>query len=82
MKQFIWMLCGIFLSGLVLGTLSACGGDPAQTGPEIVFETNEPSASEAAPEPSEVPEEESLVHAGKLWYTDPITHGTKRRNGL
>lgn len=25
MKQFIWMLCGIFLSGLLLGTLSACG---------------------------------------------------------
>jgi len=26
-KQFIWMLCGIFLSGLLLGTLSACGTD-------------------------------------------------------
>lgn len=24
MKQFIWMLCGIFLSGLLLGSLSAC----------------------------------------------------------
>lgn len=24
MKQFIWMLCGIFLSGLLLGNLSAC----------------------------------------------------------
>lgn len=28
MKQFIWMLCGIFLSGLLLGTLSACGAEP------------------------------------------------------
>lgn len=28
MKQFIWMLCGIFVSGLLLGTLSACGAEP------------------------------------------------------
>lgn len=27
MKQFIWLLCGIFVSGLLLGTLSACGAD-------------------------------------------------------
>ena len=31
MKQFIWILCGIFLSGLLLGTLSACGADQYST---------------------------------------------------
>ena len=30
MKPFIWMLCGIFVSGLLLGTLSACGTEPLE----------------------------------------------------
>lgn len=43
MKQFIWMLCGIFLSGLLLGNLSACGADQFST---AVITTAKPSAPE------------------------------------
>ncbi|MCI9332297.1 MAG: hypothetical protein HFG05_09010 [Oscillibacter sp.] len=43
MKHFIWMLCGIFISGLLLGTLSACGAPSTQTGPEAAFETAQTS---------------------------------------
>lgn len=44
MKQFIWMLCGIFLSGLLLGTLSACGAEHKA----VIFATTEqPSAGES-----------------------------------
>lgn len=31
MKHFIWMLCGIFLSGLLLGSLSACSSTRGET---------------------------------------------------
>ena len=37
MKHFIWMLCGIFVSGLLLGTLSGCGNELALSGPEPVL---------------------------------------------
>ena len=50
MKQFIWMLCGIFVSGLLLGTLSACGADQFST---CVITTEKASpAQEAAPAPA------------------------------
>lgn len=46
MKQFIWLLCGIFLSGLLLGALSSCGTD--QYG--VVFmTTGQPSVSGTHP---------------------------------
>lgn len=48
MKQFIWMLCGIFLSGLLLGSLSACGAD--QFGVTVIT-TEKPSAVRAASVP-------------------------------
>lgn len=55
MKQFIWMLCGIFLSGLLLGTLSACGADQFST---YVITTGKSSpAQEAAPAPAGQPED-------------------------
>ena len=55
MKQFIWMLCGIFISGLLLGTLSACGADQFST---CVITTEKPSpAQEAAPAPADQPED-------------------------
>lgn len=55
MKQFIWMLCGIFLSGLLLGTLSACGaGDFA---PVVMTTEKQAPAPEADPVPAEQPEE-------------------------
>ena len=37
MKHFIWMLCGIFVSGLLLGTLGGCGNELALSGPEPVL---------------------------------------------
>lgn len=55
MKQFIWMLCGIFLSGLLLGTLSGCGADDFST---VVMTTAKPvAAPETALAPAEQPEE-------------------------
>lgn len=55
MKQFIWMLCGIFLSGLLLGTLSACGADQFST---CVITTEKSSpAREASPAPADRPED-------------------------
>lgn len=50
MKQFIWMLCGIFLSGLLLGTLSACGAN--QYGVMFIT-TGQPSQEEQAEAPAE-----------------------------
>lgn len=47
MKHFIWMLCGIFISGLLLGSLSACGAD--QFGISVITTTSQPAPSEAAP---------------------------------
>lgn len=56
MKQFIWMLCGIFLSGLLLGSLSACGaGDFA---PVVMTTAKQVPAPEAEPAPAEQPEED------------------------
>ena len=56
MKQFIWMLCGIFVSGLLLGTLSACGADQFST---CVITTEKASpAQEAAPPPADQPEDQ------------------------
>ena len=56
MKQFIWMLCGIFVSGLLLGTLSACGADQFST---CVSTTEKASpAQEAAPAPADQPEDQ------------------------
>lgn len=55
MKQFIWMLCGIFLSGLLLGTLSACGADQY----DVTFvTTGQPSNESSAPAEKPVPAEE------------------------
>ena len=51
MKQFIWMLCGIFLSGLLLGTLSACGAD--QFGVSVITTSRTP----ASPAPADIPED-------------------------
>lgn len=53
MKQFIWMLCGIFLSGLLLGSLSACGADQFST---CVITTTNPSAVRAVSAPDAAPE--------------------------
>ena len=40
MKQFIWMLCGIFVSGLLVGTLSACGAEPLEIPDRPLEEVN------------------------------------------
>lgn len=61
MKHFIWMLCGIFISGLLLGSLSACGaGDFA---PVVMTTTKQDPAPEAAPAPAEQPEERPVPEA-------------------
>ena len=56
MKQFIWMLCGIFLSGLLLGSLSACGAN--DFAPVVMTTTKPAAAPEAASAPAEQPEED------------------------
>ena len=70
MKHFIWMLCGIFISGLLLGTLSACGTgafDP------VVIATAKSSPAAEAEEtevPVEVLEEDTarrLAYGRALW---------------
>ena len=70
MKHFIWMLCGIFISGLLLGTLSACGTgafDP------VVIATAKSSPAAEAEEtevPVEVLEEDTarrLAYGKALW---------------
>ena len=64
MKHFIWMLCGIFLSGLLLGTLSACGADSHVT---AFVTTGQPSGGEAesAPEaPGGAPEKDAPAPDG------------------
>lgn len=46
MKRFIWMLCGIFASGLLLGTLSAGGnGVDLSGGKELPAEVLEEKRS-------------------------------------
>ena len=55
MKQFIWMLCGIFLSGLLLGSLSGCGaGDFA---PVVMTTTKQDPAPAEQPEDPPVSED-------------------------
>ena len=54
MKQFIWMLCGIFVSGLLVGTLSACGAEQYSV---CTITTEKPSAAqEESPALGEPPE--------------------------
>lgn len=61
MKQLIWILCGIFLSGLLLGSLSACGAGQASgvsvTERPSSQETEEDDKPNAAPAEETVPEE-------------------------
>ena len=64
MKQFIWMLCGIFLSGLLLGTLSACGAD--QFGVAVV--TTGAGQAEDPPEDSAL--EEDAGSGGEAGFPD------------
>ena len=73
MKHFIWMLCGIFVSGLLLGTLSACGSDQFRTA--VITTAKQAPAPEAAPAPeTEVPVEvqdedtaRRLAYGKALW---------------
>jgi len=70
MKQFIWMLCGIFLFGLLLGTLGACGAD--QFAP-VLMVTGQSSENQEDPVPevdkapieNEGPEDETSPEAGE-----------------
>lgn len=79
MKLFIWMLCGVFFSGLLLGSLSACGAD--RFGVTVTTTTKQAPASEeaAGPEtevPVEVQEEDTarrLAYGKVLW--DAYLHG-------
>ena len=73
MKHFIWMLCGIFVSGLLLGTLTACGSDQFRTA--VITTAKQAPAPEAAPAPeTEVPVEvqdedtaRRLAYGKALW---------------
>lgn len=82
MKQFIWMLCGIFISGLLLGSLGACGADQfgvsvITTGRSPAFSPADPPAGTSAapgPEEAEVPGEalaedtaRRLAYGKALW---------------
>lgn len=71
MKHFIWMLCGIFLSGLLLGTLSACGAGQVKTSGVLIVNDGKSApaqedAEDSAPEESGgdfVPAEETSPSA-------------------
>lgn len=74
MKSFIWLLCGIFAAGLLLGALSACGAERRAEAAAVRGERA--SAPETAPEevspPEEappVPEDEArrLAYGKALW---------------
>ena len=73
MKHFIWMLCGIFISGLLLGTLSACGAD--QFGVTVITTAKGPAAgADPAPAEAEIPAEapaedteRRLAYGKALW---------------
>ncbi len=56
MKQFIWLLSGVFALGLLLGTLSACG---ANSFSPAVITTGQPSGEDPAPEEETPPEDTS-----------------------
>ena len=62
MKHFIWMLCGIFISGLLLGTLTACGADQFSTA--VITTTKQAPTSEAAPETEDPPAPEKTPGPG------------------
>ena len=49
MKPFIWMLCGIFVSGLLLGTLSACGAAYPGPAESLAAAASFPAQEEPAP---------------------------------
>ncbi len=60
MKHFIWMLCGIFISGLLLGTLSGCGADQFST---AVITTARHPAVQSAPAQEAPPEDPPALEA-------------------
>lgn len=64
MKHFIWMLLGIFISGLLLGSLSACGGSQFSTA--IITTTKsagEPAEAAPPSSPDAEPEESPPAEA-------------------
>ena len=61
MKHFIWMLCGIFISGLLLGSLTACGADQFDTS-VVVTNPSSTGGTVSTPDkantaPDEIPED-------------------------
>nr|WP_326165857.1 hypothetical protein [uncultured Oscillibacter sp.] len=73
MKLFIWMLCGVFFSGLLLGSLSACGADRfgvtviTTGGPETAASADT-AEREAIPEEEAAPVPETKEEAARLGY--------------
>jgi len=71
------MLCGLFLSGLLLGTLSACGAD--QSAPVVMVQSSEDREGpeeDGTPAGEEVPEKttgEDLASPRRICCTDLIT---------
>ena len=59
MKHFICLLCGVFLAGMLLGSLSACGGPGGTSSPSI--DTAEPSGT-APTETEEPPNPDQQAH--------------------
>jgi len=68
MKQFIWLLCGIFLSGLLLGTLSACGDMHA-----IMVMTNPSSANQEDTTPADKGESGSAPAESEAGTEEPVS---------
>ena len=68
MKHFIWMLCGIFVSGLLLGTLGGCGADQFSTA--VITTTRFPSPEKEEEVPVEVQDDDTerrLAYGKALW---------------
>jgi len=76
MKQFIWMLCGIFLSGLLLGTLTSCGAD--QFAP-VVMVTGQSSENQENPAPEDEAPSEVEPEAAEETPATPASKDEARR---
>lgn len=74
MKHFIWMLCGIFISGLLLGTLSACGANDFAPVAVATAKTAPPPEVEVPAEPLEEDTARRLAYGQVLW--DALDKGT------
>lgn len=94
MKHFIWLLCGVFVSGLLLGTLSACGSHLGPVHYAVITATEPTSAApeadtvpEEAEAPAEAPDDDTarrMAYGKVLWdaYLQGVLPADEERHGV